>query len=102
MISDVLMPAETLSVGWGDCDTKTVLLASMVGHLQDTSAVLLLGLKHAFIGVRTQPKRGDRYIEIQGVPYVLIETTAPLKIGQIPPKYWNAIQQKKLEIRPLI
>ena len=80
----VTMPLETLHNGWGDCDTKCFLLASVLSNVDGLPMVLLEGEHHMFLGVACAPRAGDRYVTVQGTDFVLIETTTPWPLGAIP------------------
>jgi hypothetical protein len=70
-------PPRALEVGWGDCDTKSAVLAAV---LTSFSGVRLIGVhvpKHYLIGVARVPRHGDAFIEWQGEPYVLVEAAGP-------------------------
>jgi len=94
----VTMPLETLYNGWGDCDTKSVLLASLLANFPKTSMVFLVGKKHMFVGIRGTPRMNDRFIEIRGIPYILTEMTTPWPLGRIPDHNWNALDQSLYRI----
>lgn len=70
-------PARSLELGWGDCDSKSAVLAMV---LKAFSGVRLVGVqvpRHYLIGVARVPRHGDAYIEWQGQPYVLLEAAGP-------------------------
>lgn len=88
----VTMPLETLSNRWGDCDTRCILLATILGNLQGSRFALLAGDQHAFLGIQASPLVGDRYIQIQGEPYVLVELTDSWPLGILPPELWEKVE----------
>jgi hypothetical protein len=94
----VNMPLETVYRGFGDCDTKSVLLATFLANLQGMGVVFLIGNGHAFVGVRGPPRPGDRFVTIQGVHHVLIETTSFWPVGRIPDLHWNGVGRNEFEI----
>jgi hypothetical protein len=94
----VLMPLETLYNGWGDCDTKSVLFASLLANVPKTGMVFLVGAKHLFVGIQATPRANDRFIEIRGIPYILVEMTTPWALGRIPDHNWNALDQSLYRI----
>jgi hypothetical protein len=95
------MPLETLSNGYGDCDTKSVLFASLLVNLADTRLILVRGANHIFAGVRAQPRPSECFIQLRGERFVLIELTFPWRVGHIPKENWHAVQLKQMEIIPL-
>lgn len=70
-------PPRALELGWGDCDTKSAVLAAV---LTSFSGVRLIGVhvpRHYLIGVARVPRHDDAFIEWQGEPYVLVEAAGP-------------------------
>ena len=98
LTAGVTMPLETLYNGWGDCDTKSVLFASMLANVPKTSVVFLVSSKHLFVGIPATPRTNDRYIDIRGIPYILTEMTTPWALGRIPDHNWNALDQNLYRI----
>jgi hypothetical protein len=77
------MPLETLYNGWGDCDSKSALFASLAANIPDQRIIFLIGNSHLFVGVRGTPRLNDHYVNIRGIKYVLIEMTTPWPVGRI-------------------
>lgn len=80
-------PPRALERGYGDCDTKAALLASI---LQNLGASRLIGIhvpKHYLLGIAATPEAGQRYIEYRGQAYVLVEAAGPAQRppGQVAP-----------------
>lgn len=75
-------PLETLSVGKGDCDTKTALLASILLNWNRVKVVGVALPGHYLMGVLRNPAKGDVFVEYQGGRYVLLEPAGP---GWLPP-----------------
>ncbi len=96
--SGVWMPLESLYRGCGDCDTKSVLFASLLANIANSHVVFMLGEGHAFVGVRGVPRRGDRVVNLRGAKYILVELTAPWPVGQIPSESWHHTQRGALEV----
>lgn len=103
----IRMPLETLVHKAGDCDSQSVLFASLMGNVDNASVVLLSEgekIQHAFIGVLGVPRPGDQSIKLKGQDYILIELATPKDnyrhIGRIPPEHWRKI--KLFEVKRLI
>lgn len=81
----ILQPATTLLKGWGDCDTKTALLSSILVNWPNMRIVGVSVPGHYLMGVLRIPNKGDAYIEYQGLQYVLVEPAGPawLPVGQV-------------------
>ncbi len=73
----ILAPITTVVLGWGDCDTKTGLAASI---LSNWSQMRMIGISvpgHYLMGVLQIPDKGDMFVEYQGLKYVLAEPAGP-------------------------
>lgn len=73
----LLPPVRSLLSGWGDCDTKTGLAASILGNW---SGIRLVGIAvpgHYLMAIRRIPGKGDMFIRYEGLEYVLIEPAGP-------------------------
>jgi len=97
----VTMPLETLYNGWGDCDTKSLLFASMLANLRGTGVIFLHGNNHVFVGIRGTPRQYDRYVKVQGINYILAELTAPWPLGMLPEEHWRGAQRNLFRIIPI-
>jgi hypothetical protein len=80
--SGILAPMICLSQGYGDCDTKSLLLCCILGHKYEL--LFLVGESHAFIGIKSDPSQGKEYVEIKGCNYVLCEMTSFWPLGELP------------------
>lgn len=58
------MPLKILANGFGDCDTKSVLFASLMRHFRNFKDVFIELKNHVFVGVRMNSSRGELYIPI--------------------------------------
>ncbi len=85
VIAEFYPPPRALDVGYGDCDTKSALLASVLRNFPGTRVVGVHVPGHYILGVAGVPRSGDAYVEYRGTPYVLVETSGPgmLPIGTI-------------------
>jgi hypothetical protein len=92
------MPLETLYNGWGDCDTKCLLFASLLANIPKTSVVFLVGNGHVFVGIRGTPRNDDRFVRIKGIPYIPAELTAAWPLGRIPNDTVMALGQNLFRI----
>lgn len=76
-IGGLLPPAKSLLSGWGDCDTKTGVAASI---LSNWSGMRLVGIAvpgHYLMAMRRIPGKGDMFVRYDGLEYVLIEPAGP-------------------------
>lgn len=73
----LLPPAKALLSGWGDCDTKTGLLASVLGNWKGIRAVGIAVPGHYLMAIRRLPAKGDVFVRYEGLEYVLLEPAGP-------------------------
>ena len=73
----ILPPLKSLVLGWGDCDTKTGLLASILSNWDQIRMVGIAVPGHYLMGILRSPNKGDWFIEYKGLQYVLIEPAGP-------------------------
>jgi hypothetical protein len=73
----ILPPASALLKGWGDCDTKTALLASILANWPQNRMVGVALPGHYLMAVLRIPDKGDAFVEYNGLQYVLIEPAGP-------------------------
>lgn len=95
----VRTPAETLLAG-GDCDSKSLLLASMIRSLHPGLPVALVfcisdGTPHMMLAVGCGLAPDEDAVTVTGVPHVLIETTGSFPVGVLPTGVSD------IEVRPL-
>jgi hypothetical protein len=94
----IATPVELLHNKWGDCDSKCLLFASLLENFPGQNVVFLVGNDHMFAGVRDIPRRGDRYVTLSGVSYVLIELTDLWPLGRIPSDMWKGVGRNEYRI----
>ncbi len=73
----VIPPPKTLVLGQGDCDTKTALLASVLRNWPNLKMVGLEIPGHYLMAVHRIPRKGEVFIEYEGLPFVMIESAGP-------------------------
>jgi hypothetical protein len=104
VIAGVLPPPQALVAGWGDCDTKSALIASI---LKGWPSIRLVGLEipeHYLLAVHRIPRKGEAFLEYEGLPFVMIESAGPawLPPGQVGDFTSQFIQSgKQFRIQPL-
>ena len=92
------VPPETYeSVEHGEVNTIGIFMP--LEHARPAYSFLVgkQGHEHLFVGIRGVPRKGDRFITLNGVKYVLLELTAPLGLGKIPENEWDAYKRGKLK-----
>ena len=98
LTAGAFMPLETLSKRWGDCDSKSLLFASLIRSLQLAEVCFIVMDDHLFAGVRITPEQNDHYIRHKGKDWVLIELSDSWPIGRIPVDHHNGIVQGKYKV----
>ena len=86
-------PPRALHEGFGDCDTKSALLAALLTNFPGTRMIGVHVPRHYLVGIARVPRPGDAFIEYQGEPFVLIEPSGPARLppGQIGPQTQAAL-----------
>lgn len=75
-------PPRVLEAGFGDCDSKSALLAAILTNFPGMRMIGVHVPRHYLVGVARVPRPGDAFIEYRGEPFVLIEPSGP---GRLPP-----------------
>ena len=75
-------PPRALHEGFGDCDTKSALLAAILTNFPGTRMIGVHVPKHYLVGIARVPRPGDAFIEYEGQQFVLVEPSGP---GRLPP-----------------
>ncbi len=76
-IGGIHPPPKALVDGWGDCDTKSALLATVLANWRGIRGVGVALPQHYLIGIARIPRQGDMFVEHGGVQYILIEPAGP-------------------------
>lgn len=97
-------PPHTLKKGYGDCDTKSALLAAILQGLGDTRVIGVRVPNHYLLGIARVPRDGESWIEYRGEPFVLLEAAGPAQraYGDIAPRTRKALDHgDSLRIDPM-
>lgn len=80
-------PPRALQEGYGDCDTKSALLAALLANFPGMRMIGIHVPRHYLVGIARVPRPGDAFIEYRGEPFVLVEASGPARLppGQIGP-----------------
>lgn len=83
-------PVATLLAG-GDCDSKALLLASLIRSVDPNVPVALVYCMdgeqpHMVLAVGCDARQGEQCLRIDGVPHVVIETTSDWDLGFVNPE----------------
>lgn len=70
-------PPRTLEKGYGDCDTKSALLAAVLAGLGEKDVIGVHVPGHYLLGVAREPRDGEVSIEFGGRQYLLLEAAGP-------------------------
>jgi hypothetical protein len=81
----LLLPLTAVVLGWGDCDTKSGLMASLLSNWGQMRLVGVGVPGHYLLGVLQIPEKGDVFVQYDGLQYVLVEPAGPawLPPGQV-------------------
>lgn len=97
-------PPRALEQGYGDCDTKSALLAALLMHLTDAKVIGVHVPEHYLLGIAGKPGPGQAFLKHEGVTYVLIEAAGPAlrPPGDVSPTTAAALRKRKgLRIDPI-
>jgi len=76
-----LPPLSVVVNNQGDCDSKTVLMASLIRSLiPDVKMAMVYLPNHALLGIVLPFRTNEQTLEIDGMDYLLMEPTGPAKI----------------------
>lgn len=98
-------PLRALERGYGDCDTKSALLAAILQNLTNQPMVGVHVPKHYLLGISGAPRQGQSYIVHGGRPYVLVEAAGPARRapGEVAPTTHVALQKNEgVRVDPMI
>ena len=98
LTAGAMMPLESLSKKWGDCDTKSLLFASLVRSIDLVDVCFIVIDDHLFAGVQIRAEQDDHSIRHRGRDWVLVELSDSWPIGRIPLNHHNGIVKGKYEV----
>jgi len=98
LTAGAMMPLETLSKKWGDCDTKSLLFASLVRSIDLIDVCFIVIDDHLFAGVQLRAEQDDHSIRHRGRDWVLVELSDSWPLGRIPLNHHNGIVKGKYEV----
>ncbi|MCY7294258.1 hypothetical protein [Alteromonas sp. a30] len=76
--SGFLPPAQVITGNLGDCDSKTVLAASLMRSLLPNLSMVIIYLpNHALLGAALPHREDEKFINLDGLDYLLMEPTGP-------------------------
>lgn len=81
-----LSPTDVITSNIGDCDSKTVLLASMLRSLLPNLNMTIVYLpEHALLGANLPFFEGEETVKEAGLEYLLLDPTGPslMKVGEV-------------------
>lgn len=89
-------PPHALERGYGDCDTKSALLAAILQNLSDTPLVGVHVPQHYLLGIAGIPRKDQAYIVYRGKPFVLVEAAGPARRppGEVAPTTLAALEKQ--------
>lgn len=97
-------PLDLLNNNRGDCDSKTVLTASLMRALIPQLSVGLIFLpQHALLGINLPHRNNEDTLKEDDIEYLLLEPTgpAPLRIGQLAPSSKNFVDNGMYTVEAL-
>ena len=98
LTAGAMMPLDTLSRQWGDCDSKSMLFASLVQSINLTEVCFITMDEHLFAAVKLTPNKDDHSIQYKGRSWVLVELTDAWPLGRIPKDHLNGIRTGRYKV----
>jgi hypothetical protein len=96
---ELLTPLEVLVQGWGDCDSKSLLFATLVRAATRLAALLIRGPTHMLAGLEGQPQAGQQALAFGRRSYLLCEVSAGVwPPGRVDPRTGTALQTGEYEV----
>ncbi len=96
-ISGIINPPDLLRYGWGDCDSKALLFASILKHFPQQNMIAVHTPGHYLTAVESVPRPYQDFITYQGKRYVFCESAGP---GRFPLGYINK-QSPIVQVEPI-
>ena len=93
-----MMPIETLSKQWGDCDSKSMLFASLVQSINLVRVSFIVMDEHLFAAVQLSPEKNDHKIQHEGDDWILVELTDAWPLGKVPAKHLHNITSSNYKV----
>ena len=84
LTAGAMVPLETLSKKWGDCDSKSMLFAALVQSIDLVDVCFIAMDEHLFAAVNVKTTPDDQTIRHNGKDWILIELTDYWPIGRVP------------------
>ncbi|MBI3922438.1 MAG: hypothetical protein HY318_13535 [Armatimonadetes bacterium] len=95
----LLTPVEVLAEGYGDCDSKSLLLATLLSAGTPLKVVLLTGCEHMIVGMEGNPRAGENAVTFQGRTYLLCEASSGVwEPGHVDKKILDELRTRKYKV----
>lgn len=91
LTAGAMMPLETLSKQWGDCDSKCMLFASLVQSIDLVDVCFIVINDHIFAGVQMRAQQDDHVVRHKNKDWILVELTDSWPIGRVPTNHLNGV-----------
>jgi len=98
LTAGALMPLDSLSKKWGDCDSKCLLFASLLRSIDLADVCFIIIDDHLFAGVQLVPEQDDYTVHHRGKEWVLVEASDAWPLGRIPLNHHTGIIKGKYTI----
>jgi hypothetical protein len=98
LTAGAMMPIETLSKKWGDCDSKCMLFASLVKAIDLVEVCFIVMDDHLFAAVQMRSEQEDHTVRYKNKDWILIELTDAWPIGRVPSNHLSGVILGKYEV----
>lgn len=99
-IAGLFPPVEILKNKWGDCDSKSLLMATLLSFDRDyyDKLAMILVPGHALLGIKMVPGPYEKHVTFRGSNYVYAE---PVGLSRTPLGVTNSPYSISIEVIPL-
>jgi hypothetical protein len=80
IISGIFPPSISLKEGWGDCDTKAMILSSILANNPNYKIIAVTVPGHLFLAVKGVPQAYQNTVSYKGEEYIICEPVGPARL----------------------
>jgi hypothetical protein len=80
IISGLFPPSISLKEGWGDCDTKAMILSSILANNPNYEIIAVTVPGHLFLAVKGVPQAYQNTVSYKGEEYIICEPVGPARL----------------------
>lgn len=99
-VNGLLPVSEIFKTGWADCDSKSLLMATILSYDSDfKNKMAMIGVPgHALLGIQGIPRPYEKYVTYRGKKYIYAE---PVGVVRTPFGRTNSPYTRSIQVYPL-